>query len=89
MYVGIMEVLKVLCLKWLPIMNSVLEEQPNSAMGLAGRMAREGEMSMLVAENPLINDTSLSWPPSGEKFTGWFSVVLMVVGMNKSIRWRF
>lgn len=44
--------------------------------GLAGRMAREGEASMLVGENPLIRDTSLSRPPSLEKFTG--SLVLLI-----------
>lgn len=43
-------------------------------VGLAGRMAREGETSRLVGENPLINDASLSWLPSLEKFTDspWF-----------------
>lgn len=30
--VGSVEVLKVLCLQWLPIVNSVLEEYPNSAV---------------------------------------------------------
>lgn len=33
---------------------------------LAGRMAREGGMSLLVGENPLTDDTSLLIPILGE-----------------------